>query len=156
MSRAKTQKDSRHALPDHPTGFAYLIGRLDRKLNKQLRSRLAPFGLTVAQYTFLSVFRTYGHMSNAKLAERSLISPQSANEMVNLMESKGLIARRVEAAQGRAIPIVLTRKGHALLDDCDKVVAHVESHILEELGEGSFWLLHEQLRTLVRVLKKPD
>jgi DNA-binding MarR family transcriptional regulator len=77
-------------------------------------------------------------MSNAKLAERSLISPQSANEMVNLMERKGLIARRVEAAQGRVIPIALTRKGQMLL------------------GEDSFWLLHAQLRTLVRALKKPE
>ncbi|MBC7204098.1 MAG: MarR family transcriptional regulator [Pusillimonas sp.] len=156
MSQAKTQIDSRRALSDHPTGFAYLIGRLDRKLNKQLRVCLAPFGLTVAQYTFLSVFRTHGHMSNAKLAERSLISPQSANEMVNLMERKGLIARRVEAAQGRVIPIALTRKGQMLLGDCDKAVAQVESHILAELGEDSFWLLHAQLRTLVRALKKPE
>ncbi|RIY39527.1 MarR family winged helix-turn-helix transcriptional regulator [Neopusillimonas maritima] len=156
MSSAKKQIDSRQALPDHPTGFAYLIGRLDRKLNKQLRVRLAPYGLTVAQYTFLSVFRTHAHMSNAKLAERSLISPQSANEMVNLMERKGLISRRVEAAQGRVIPIVLTRKGQVLLDDCDKAVAQVESHILAELGEDSFWSLHAQLRTLVRVLKKPE
>ncbi|HBT33118.1 MAG TPA: MarR family transcriptional regulator [Pusillimonas sp.] len=156
MSSVNKQIDSRRALPDHPTGFAYLIGRLDRKLNAQLRARLAPFGLTVAQYTFLSVFRTHAHMSNAKLAERSLISPQSANEMVNLMERKGLIARRLEAAQGRVIPIVLTRKGQALLDDCDKVVAQIESHIHTELGEDAFWLLHEQLRNLVRVLKKPE
>ena len=76
--------------------------------------------------------------------------------MVNLMERKGLIARRLEAAQGRVIPIVLTRKGQALLDDCDKVVAQIESHIHTELGEDAFWLLHEQLRNLVRVLKKPE
>ncbi len=56
-----------------PLGLAYLVGRLDHVLNKRLRESLAPAGLTVPQYTALSVFRTLGSLSNAQLAVRTMI-----------------------------------------------------------------------------------
>lgn len=76
-----------------PTGIAYLIGRLDHVLSRRMRDSLLPLGLTVPQYTTLSFLSTQGQLSNAQLAERSLTSPQSANEMVKMMEGRGWIAR---------------------------------------------------------------
>jgi DNA-binding MarR family transcriptional regulator len=48
---------------------------------------VAPAGLSVPQYTALSVFRAHGSLSNAQLAVRIMTTPQSANEMVKAMES---------------------------------------------------------------------
>ena len=137
-----------------PTGIAYLIGRLDRMVNRRIRDRLAEYGLTAAQYTVLSVFRAHGHMSNAKLAERSLISPQSANEMVNVMVSKGWIARQAVAAKGRVIPIGLTDAGMALMSQCDRVVAGIEAEMLAELSDEEVTAFLSRLKGLVIVFKQ--
>jgi DNA-binding MarR family transcriptional regulator len=133
--------------------LSYLIGRLDRLISKRLKQALAPLGLTVGQYTVLSVFRAYGHMSNAQLAERSLISPQSANEMVNLMEQRGWICRRPEDTRGRVIPIGLTPEGEALMTRCDAEVNAIEDELMKGLGDDEFWHLHGGLRALVRLLR---
>ena len=58
-----------------PMGLAYLVGRLDHILSQRLRESLAPAGLTVPQYTALSVFRAHGSLSNAQLATRTMMAP---------------------------------------------------------------------------------
>ena len=105
-----------------PSGLAYIVGRLDHVLNKRLRDGLAPLGMTVPHYTALSVFRALGTISNAQLAERTMMSPQSANEMVKAMEAKGWIEKSPDPDHGRIIRISLTEEGTACLERCDGVV----------------------------------
>jgi DNA-binding MarR family transcriptional regulator len=137
-----------------PTGLAYLVGRLDHVLNQRLRDSLAPCGLTVPQYTALSVFRAHGSLSNAQLAMRTMISPQSANEMVKQMEGKGWIERRPDPSHGRIIQISLTASGEAILHDCDARVADVESIMCGDLGKEERAQLQAQLRAAVRALSE--
>jgi len=135
-----------------PLGLAYLVGRLDHVLNKRLRDSLAPTGLTVPQYTALSVFRTLGSLSNAQLAVRTMISPQSANEMVKAMEAKGWIERRPDPSHGRVIQISLTGEGQAILRECDAKVREVEQFMFPDLRDEERAQLHAQLRAAVRAL----
>ena len=135
-----------------PMGLAYLVGRLDHVLNQRLRDAIAPAGLSVPQYTALSVFRAHGSLSNAQLATRTMISPQSANEMVKQMEAKGWIARTPDPAHGRIIQISLTEAGQAVLGECDAQVAEVERTMFPDLDEAGRGLLQAQLRGAVRAL----
>jgi DNA-binding MarR family transcriptional regulator len=135
-----------------PMGLAYLVGRLDHVLNQRLRDSLAPAGLSVPQYTALSVFRAHGSLSNAPLATRTMISPQSANEMVKQMEAKGWIARTPDPAHGRIIQISLTASGEAVLGECDAKVAEVERTMFPELDEAGRVEMLGQLRGAVRAL----
>jgi len=138
--------------PQRPNGIAYLIGRLDHVLNRRIRDVLAPWDVTAAQYTALSVLNSHGQLSNAQLAERSMVSPQSANEMVKLMETRGWITRESAASHGRIINIRLTRKGETLLRQCDTAVVQVERALLAELDAAQFGALHAQLRLMMRGL----
>jgi DNA-binding MarR family transcriptional regulator len=146
------KKSSSPAAPAKPMGLAYLVGRLDHVLNQRLRESLAPIGLTVPQYTALSVFRAHGSLSNAQLATRTMISPQSANEMVKQMEGKGWIERRPDPAHGRIIQISLTASGEAVLRDGDVRVLEVENIMFADLGKEDRAQLHAQLRAAVRAL----
>jgi len=137
---------------DEPSGIAYLIGRLDHMLSRRIRDSIAPMGITAAQYTALSVFRKHGQLSNAQLAERSMVSPQSANEMVKTMEQRGWIARKSPSNHGRIIQIGLTPEGLALLKKCDAAVVEVESAMLAEIGGTEQGALYAQLKTMVRGL----
>jgi DNA-binding MarR family transcriptional regulator len=133
-------------------GLAYLVGRLDHVLNHRLRESLAPSGLTVPQYTALSVFRAQGSLSNAQLAVRTMISPQSANEMVKVMETKGWIERKPDPTHGRIIQISLTEEGHAVLREGDAKVLEVEMIMFPDLGAEDRAQLHAQLRAAVRAI----
>jgi DNA-binding MarR family transcriptional regulator len=154
MTTSKKLSPAGSAVSDaaKPSGLAYLVGRLDHVLNQRLRESLAPAGLSVPQYTALSVFRAHGSLSNAQLATRTMISPQSANEMVKQMEAKGWIARTPDPAHGRIIQIGLTPAGAAVLGECDARVAEVERTMFPELDEAGRAALLGQLRGAVRAL----
>jgi len=55
--------------------LAYVIGRVDHGIRREMRRRLTDHGLSVQQYTALSVLRSRPGLSNAQLARRSLVTP---------------------------------------------------------------------------------
>ncbi|MBT3046391.1 MAG: MarR family transcriptional regulator [Candidatus Thiodiazotropha sp. (ex Lucina pensylvanica)] len=139
---------------DKPTGVAYMVGRLDRALRRSFRRVLDPLGLTLGQYTALSVFSSSGKLSNAKLAERTMVSPQAANELIKGMEKKGWIVRKPDPNHGRIIHISLTSEGKRLLSRCDRVIAQIERQMLHDLSDKEIKTLHGKLRNAVGVLRE--
>src|SRR3954454_15727461 len=73
--------------------LSYVIGRLDRALRREIGALVAPFGLTVPKYTALSILRDRPGLSNAQMARRSYVTPQSMNEVLASLEADGLIVR---------------------------------------------------------------
>lgn len=135
-----------------PAGMCYLIGRLDHALKRRLRDVLAPIGLTVSQYTVLSLLDSQVQLSNAQLAERSFTSPQAANEMVKAMEGKGWIAREADQNHGRIVHLRLTADGKEILLRADGAVARLESAMLSKLGNLERTHLQQHLRELLHTL----
>jgi DNA-binding MarR family transcriptional regulator len=124
--------------PEEPAGrkrrptlrLAYVIGSLDRILRRRMTEALAPLGLTLAQFTALSVLDARGQASNAQLAERSLITPQSANEVMNAMAARGWITREPDPTHGRIVLLQLTDEGRDVLRQCEQVVRALEAQML--------------------------
>ncbi len=139
---------------NRPLGVAYMVGRLERALRHQFRTALEPLGLTLSQYTALSVFCSSGRLSNAKLAERTMVSPQAANELIKGMEKNGWIVRKPDPNHGRIIQISLTKEGKQLLARCNKVIAKMEREMLKGLSSKEIATLHGQLRSAVGVLRE--
>jgi len=138
-----------------PVGVAYLIGRLDHALSRRMRDTLAPIGLTVSQYTALS-FLARGSLSNAQLAERALISPQAANEMVKAMEGRGWLTREPDPRHGRIIRIGLTAEGQAMLAQGDRCAVEVEARMLSGHSPEQSRALREELKQVLRALSEPE
>lgn len=118
--------------------LTYLVGRLERALRKRLQETLAPFKLSVAQYTTLSVLQTSGEeVSNARLAGRAFISPQAMNEVVQGLEARKLVTRQAASSHGRIVQLLLTESGQDLLAKSHHAVRDLELIMLEGLdGSG--------------------
>lgn len=135
-----------------PSSICYLIGRLDHALNRRIRDALTPLGLTVSQYTVLSFLESQAQISNSQLAERSLISPQSANEMIKQMEKKGWVEREPDPSHGRIIRLSLTAAGQEMLDDAHDHVARLENGMLAKLSATQRGALQQNLRQVLHAL----
>jgi DNA-binding MarR family transcriptional regulator len=135
-----------------PTGISYLVGRLDRLLRRRLGEALSPQGLTVQQYTALAVLGARGQLSNAQLAERSFITPQTANEMVKSMDERGWIERSPAPGHGRIIHLRLTRKGRDMLERGHAAAAALESKMLTGLADNDRDEMHAYLKACVESL----
>jgi DNA-binding MarR family transcriptional regulator len=122
-----------------------VVGRLDRALRKEIGALVAPHGLTVAQYTALSIMRDRPGLSNAQLARRSYVTPQSMNEVLAALEADGLIVRSPAAGRGRVVEVALSDRGHAVLAACDRAITHMENAMLADLDEAGREQLVEAL-----------
>ncbi|MCP3707234.1 MarR family transcriptional regulator [Paraburkholderia sp. CNPSo 3274] len=140
-----------HTVP--PMRLSYLIGQLDRVVSRRLTEALARHGLTLPQYTALSVLRARGRSSNAQLAERSFITPQAANEVVKTMEANGWVMREADPMNRRVVLLSLTEAGNALLGECDTAADHVEGAMLDDMDAETAGKLHALLHACVRNLR---
>jgi DNA-binding MarR family transcriptional regulator len=114
----------------------YLVGRLDRLLRRRLGDALAPHGLTLAEYTALSVLRSRPGLSNAQLARRTLITPQSMNEVLAHLVDLGLVSRRPDPDHARVLRTQLTAAGKRTLAAANRTVAAIEREMLSGLTEA--------------------
>jgi DNA-binding MarR family transcriptional regulator len=127
VSRRETARDSAPTL-------LYLVGRVDRVVRRAIRDAVRVHGLSVNEYTALSVLGHRSGLSNAQLARRSLVSPQSAHEVLLSLEQRGLVRRRAHPEHGRILQTRLTAKGLRTLDACDRLVQDVEAGMVAGLS----------------------
>ena len=115
--------------------FGYIVGRLQRALNRHLEARLRPLGVTSPQYTLLSVLRARPGLTNAQLARRAMITPQSMHRIMLVLEARGLIVRPQDASHHAERRAKLTPAGEAMLDACEGAVCQLEARMLAGLPE---------------------
>jgi DNA-binding MarR family transcriptional regulator len=154
---AKTKRAAR-TTEDKPQTRAqqrltYLIGNLDRLVRRQMGDALAPLGITLAQYTALSVLEARGALSNAQLAVRSFITPQSANEVMSAMAGRGFVTREADPNHGRVILLRLTDEGSAILRECEQVLRPLERRMLGDLTSDDVTHVQRTLELFVRNLR---
>jgi DNA-binding MarR family transcriptional regulator len=133
---------------------SYLVKELERALRARIDEILRPFELTAVQYTALSVLSLQPGMCSAHLARRSFVSPQAANEMVSVLERRGLIRRHGDKEGGRALCIFLTASGERTLARCDLQVDALEVRFLAAFtgpAETQFREMLKMGRDAVRV-----
>jgi DNA-binding MarR family transcriptional regulator len=155
MSGATVQP--RAASPQRKTAsrprLTYLIGSLDRILRRKMTEALAPLGLTLAQFTALSVLEARGEASNAQLAERSFITPQSANEVMSVMSSRNWITRDADPHHGRIVVLRLTDEGREVLQCGMRIVQTLESQMVAGVEASDASAMQEMLEVFVRNLR---
>ena len=133
--------------------ISYVIARLERAVRAAINERVRPHGLTTLQYTTLSVLGLRGQpLSNAQLARRAYMTPQSMIEVIDALERNGLIRRDPHPNHRRVYPATLTPKGRRVLAVCDASVAEMEEEMLAELGPADRESLLASLKACVRAL----
>lgn len=131
--------------------LSYLVGRLDRIVRREFVGALEAAGLTLAQYTALSVLAARPGLSNAQLARRSLVTPQAMNQALANLIDRGLINRRPHPTKGRVLSVELTRAGYETLAQLDSAVDEVEDRLLAPLASDERARLLDSLRRLTGV-----
>ena len=133
--------------------LTYVIGRLDRALRRRLAAAVEPAGLTLPAYTALSVLQAQNGLSNAQLARRSLVTPQSMSEVLMLLVERGYVRRLPDPGHGRVIRTELTEAGRRALEQCDRAVDAVELEMLGDVDPADASDLREILIRLGRALE---
>lgn len=132
--------------------ISYVVARLERALRHAINKRVEPYGLTTLQYTTLSVLGRREGLSNAQLARRAYMTPQSMSEVIEALEQKGLIERSRHPNHRRVYPATLTAEGRRVLDACNEAVDELECDMLGGLTPNQQRNLRNALMSAVRSL----
>ncbi|ANC45562.1 MarR family winged helix-turn-helix transcriptional regulator [Pandoraea pnomenusa] len=133
--------------------LTYVIASLDRLLRRHMSEALAPLGLTLAQFTALSVLDARGKLSNAQLAQRSFITPQSANEVVSVMAARQWITREPDPNHGRIVLLQLTDEGRRVLAQCEAVARDIDARMRADVSREDAAAVQRHLELFVRNLR---
>lgn len=105
----------------------YLVKRLQHETYLRMDEVLQPLGVTVAQYTVLSMLGHRDGMSSAQLSRRYAVTPQTMIKLIAGLEGKGFISRRGAAGNRRVLQVSLTAAGRRLLATCEAAIDRVET-----------------------------
>ena len=125
MSRQKA--GSRMGDPYATIGFA--LKQAQQALRTRLDSGLREIGLTTPQYAVLAFLEVEAGASNAALARRAFVTPQTMQAILVALERAGLIARTPHPVHGRVQMTELTARGRGALEAASGIVADAEERL---------------------------
>jgi DNA-binding MarR family transcriptional regulator len=127
------QEPDKITTPTEPitTKIGYLVKRVQAALRAAMDEELRPMGLSVSQYAILEALLEEGESesTNAAIARRCFITPQSANEMIASLTETELVVRRASTRTPR-IRYALTRRGRAKCTKARERVLDIEERML--------------------------
>ncbi|MES1971099.1 MAG: MarR family transcriptional regulator [Pseudomonadota bacterium] len=121
----------------------------------RLESVLNPLGVTAVQFRILTTLSTRPDMSSAELSRLYDVKPQTMIKQIALLESKGLIDRRVSRANKRLLELNLTATGKDALKKLQKDTRALEAELLTPLNGDEREILRGYLTRLLASLSAP-
>jgi DNA-binding MarR family transcriptional regulator len=88
-----------------------------RRLREMSQETLAPWDITPAHLRALRTLKRRGTMRLSELSEHLHIAPRSTTEVVDALESRGLVRRRADLSDRRATLVEVTEQGAGVFDE---------------------------------------
>ena len=132
--------------------IGYELKRAQHALRLRMDEALREKGATTPQYAALSALAEEPGLSNAQLARRSFVTPQTMNQILKGLEAAGLVRREGHPEHGRVLRSYLTEEGERLREECASRVDAVEERMVAGVPDRERRALLEALRGCVRAL----
>jgi DNA-binding MarR family transcriptional regulator len=138
---------------DSTTGHpGYLLKRAQAALHAAMTAALCEHGATLPQYAVLTALDEEPGLSNAELARRAFVTPQTMNQVLRELEQRHWVTRHAHPAHGRILQANLTPDGHQTLRACHQAADTVEERMLAKLTPAGRQQLATALRTCIEGL----
>jgi DNA-binding MarR family transcriptional regulator len=112
---------------EHAPRILYQVKQVELAVRGRLDDVVRPHGITVTQYTALTVLEQHPGMSSAQLARHAFVTAQAMEGIVRALVDAGLIDRVRDPENRRRMAISLTPAGVALLSACRDDVDRIEA-----------------------------
>jgi len=131
--------------------LGYLLAKASQHWNELLQEGFAGEGFPEVRASYGSVliplFEEDG-LRMGEIARRARISKQTMTTMVRLCELAGLVERRRDPEDGRAMLVHLTGKAKRFLPAAERVLGRLERDVAQTLGDRRLASLRRSLKEL--------
>lgn len=123
----------------------FVLTRAQQSVHQLFKAEVAPFGVTPGQYAVLQCLWDENGQTAKQIADRLGLDASTVTGILDRMEQKGLIEKRVDPKDRRALKVLLTPKGEGLKDPLNEAIDSANRKALQGLSE-------EESETLRRIL----
>lgn len=116
----------------------YLIMANQMLVQKALREQLKDTGLTIGQPKILDYLKEHDGSNQKEIAKACFLEAGSLTTILNKMEEKGLIERRILNGNRRSFHIFLTAVGKEKQQLVDTAFSEIEKKALADISEKEF------------------
>jgi DNA-binding MarR family transcriptional regulator len=141
----------RDSTTDHP---GYLLKQAQAALHAAMTAALGEHGATLPQYAVLTALDEEPGLSNAELARRAFVTPQTMNQVLREVEQRHWVTRHPHPAHGRIMQADLTHDGRQTLRACHHAADAVEERMLAKLTPDGRQQLATALRACIESLSQ--
>jgi DNA-binding MarR family transcriptional regulator len=127
----------------------HLIRRLHQHATSVFLDRVRGLGhdVTSVQFAVLSVLANNADLDQASLAKRIACDPATIGGVINRLEQKGLVERKIDVDDRRAFKLRLSCAGKSLVGTLKPVVVSLQDEILLNLTD-------KEKADLIQLMKK--
>lgn len=129
--------------------IAFQTCKAAQALSRRSRELLAPFGVTVTQYSVLCALWERDGLSGAEIGARLVFDSATVTGLIDRLQSASLIERRSDESDRRVNRVFLTLRGRELQGPMQAAMRKLNDEVDTGLGEFAP-LFREQLSQLAR------
>lgn len=142
QSAQSAQEDALHRK------IGYALRRADAALRGAMESALRVYDLTLPQYACLELLEQRPGLSGAELARGAFVTRQSMHQVLQGLQTAGLVERDAVSTRGRALPAKLTAHGRRRLVKARTAIVAIEQRMASGLPEAGQHRLLTDLDTI--------
>jgi DNA-binding MarR family transcriptional regulator len=153
LARASTP--AREVADVRPIDLFTKLSRTALLLDALQRECLEPHGLAFAEYSVLRILQAEPkrRLSPSRLAERIVRTTGAVTKLVDRLEGAGLLERRPDENDGRAVHVRLTPAGNRLASAASRSYTAGRERVLAALTEDEIQATMTSLDRLIEVLE---
>jgi DNA-binding MarR family transcriptional regulator len=133
-------------VPESHGSYIYVIKQLDLALRPRFAQACATEGLTLAQYTALTVLKRLPGTTSSELARRSFVRPQTMATTLDPLLESGFVRREADPEHGRKMRVFLTDQGDAVVARLAPRIEAIEELLVSDLDEDERTRFADYLR----------
>lgn len=127
-------------------GLSYLVKLVEHKMRNEIDAALLHLGLTAAQYSTLSTLESEEKLTNAELARKCSVTPQTMNKIMQNLESDGFVKKTNSTEHGLKINFEMTAKAHKVVCKAHASVNEIEKNTIKGLNKSQYQDLETALK----------
>ncbi len=134
----------------------YLMNRIMGRYNASLRDEMAGLGLTTPKMRALAVLSVVEAPLIGELAVYAVTDPSTLSRALDQLQTEGLIRREADAADSRAVRVIITSAGHAVFDTLWPHMAGANARMFRGIGDAERQAFVATLQKMLTNIRKHE
>ncbi len=126
----------------------FVLTKAQQSVHQLFKTELTPFGVTPGQYSVLNCLWHENGQTVKQLAEHLYLDSSTVTGILDRMEHKGLIEKKADPRDRRALQVLLTSKGRALEKPLSQAIIKANQIARREMDDKEYTYLKGLLSKL--------